>query len=130
MGTLISFPGRPPSAWKLFTEGEGEAVLGRKAVLHVGDLATVCVVAGVPSVGDVIHARTPAVVHEVRIARDGIIRVYASPASEGAGGGPDELELSDEEAPRAAVMGSAGLERRRTRRSRVADPGCSPPETA
>ena len=47
--------------------------------MQVDGFHTVCIVADVPVVGDLIHGSAPAVVDRVRITRDGVVRVYASP---------------------------------------------------
>jgi hypothetical protein len=53
-------------------------------VVYVGDVATVCVVEDVPSVGDVIRADEDCVVERVRYTRDGRVLIYARPFDDAA----------------------------------------------
>ena len=81
---------RRRAAWGLVTElvdrEDGErrhAFRGRRGVVHMGGLATVCMVEDVPSVGDVIRADVPGVVEKVRVTREGRVVVYARPLHDG-----------------------------------------------
>jgi len=53
---------------------------GRRAVVHVGGLAIVCVVYEIPVAGDRIFGQVAAIVDKVRITRDGHVRIDGSPA--------------------------------------------------
>ncbi len=82
MGSLLEFrcPTRvPPSAVFGLTPRlvERENHEGRRAVLEIDGLATFCVVAEIPAVGDVIHGPLTAIVERVRVTRDGHVRISA-----------------------------------------------------
>ena len=126
MGSLIEFPDssptRRPAAWGLATElvdtesTETQSTRGRRAVVRIGELATVCVVAEVPAVGDTIHGELSAVVEKVRVTRDGIVHVYARAvlASEPTGEPPAGRS------PRVASVLAELRRRRLSRENRVA----------
>jgi hypothetical protein len=80
-------PARRESAWGLVTElvdaEQGERnrpVRGRKGVVHLDGLATVCIVEEVPAVGDLIRGDVAGIVEKVRITREGRVLIYARPA--------------------------------------------------
>ena len=78
MGSLIDSPGRRQGAWGLSTQlVERSRPSGRKAVVHLGDAATVCVLDGIPCVGDLIYGNVTAVIEKVCVRRDGVVRVHA-----------------------------------------------------
>lgn len=64
--------------------GEQREPRARTGVVHVGGIATVCVVEDVPSVGDVIRGDAECVVEKVRYARDGRVLIYARPFDDAA----------------------------------------------
>jgi len=124
MGSLLEFrrPTRvPPCAVFGLTTRlvERDSREGRRAVLEIDGLATFCVVAEIPAVGDVIHGPLTAIVEKVRVTRDGHVRIAArrvAPAEDS--GQVDELEPGDAErlSPRVdAVL----REMRRLRRIRT-----------
>jgi hypothetical protein len=78
---------RQESAWGLVRElvetEQGERsrpVRGRKGVVHLQGLATVCIVEDVPAVGDLIRGDVAAIVEKVRVTREGRVLIYARPA--------------------------------------------------
>ena len=83
-GAVIAFHavapphGRRPAHWGLVSAAP-QNERGRRAIVEVGGSHTVCHAADVPVVGDLIHGNAPAVVDRVRITRDGVVRVFASP---------------------------------------------------
>ena len=89
MGSVIEFPnGSHPraderGAWGLVTElVQREAPAkpaGRRGVVHVRALSTVCLIEGIPGVGDLIRGDTPGIVEKVKVRRDGRLVVYARP---------------------------------------------------
>lgn len=87
MGTLLEFSPRPSAgargaSWGLATNlVERARPEGNKAVLHLSDLAIVCVVAEVPVAGDMIQGDIAAVVDKVRVNRDGYVHIYARPST-------------------------------------------------
>ena len=86
MSAVIQFPLRRPAVFGLARpSSEPQESGGRRAIVHLGEVATVCVVAEVPLVGDVIHGNVSGVVETVRLTRDGIIRVQAKPLAVDAG---------------------------------------------
>ena len=82
-GTVIPFPAvaplleRRPARWGLVSAAAAGA-RGRRAIVQIDGSHTVCLVADVPIVGDLIHGSAPAVVDRVRVTRDGVVRVFAS----------------------------------------------------
>lgn len=135
MGSLIAFPrsaqARRPTAWGLATKlVEGEATRGRKAIIQVGGLSTVCLVAEVPVAGDVIHGTVSAVVETVRITRHGLVRVVARSTDTHAA----DVELSPANtstncSPRVAGV-LAGMRRRRLLADNLAGRSADLPERA
>lgn len=94
MGTVLdlmasrSREAPPASAYGLVTElvdseqPDGrQPTRGRKGVVHMGGLATVCVVEDVPAVGDLIRGDVAGVVEKVRVTREGRVLIYARPAA-------------------------------------------------
>jgi len=114
------------AAWGLSTTlVESTGRLGRKAVVHVEDLAIVCVVAEVPQVGDRIHGDIPAVVEKVRVTRDGHVRIYARPSFPSVEQRPSarkDRPLAAGQADRIASI----LDELRRRRTRIARAQAAP----
>ncbi len=92
MGTVLDFgdparsgKGRPAASFGLVTrrvDSKSEISSqsrGRKGVIHMGGLATVCLVEDVPAGGDVIQGATQGVVARVKITRRGRVLIYAWP---------------------------------------------------
>ena len=87
-------PSRRPSSWGLVTElvdaGGPDAPPShrRKGILRVGELATVCIVEDIPSVGDMISADSRAdsacIVEKVRFTREGRVVIDARPFDDAA----------------------------------------------
>ncbi|MCY7301447.1 MAG: hypothetical protein LH654_00075 [Thermoleophilia bacterium] len=110
MGSLLEFrrPTRvPPTAvFGLATRlVERDNHEGRRAVLEIDGLATFCVVAEIPTVGDVIHGPLTAIVEKVRVTRDGgHVRISARcVAPEMDSRQPNELEPGHAESPSPRV---------------------------
>jgi hypothetical protein len=92
-GTVIPFPAvapllerrparwglvsRRPARWGLVSAAAAGA-RGRRAIVQIDGSHTVCLIADVPIVGDLIHGSAPAVVDRVRVTRYGVVRVFAS----------------------------------------------------
>jgi len=76
---------RPASTYGLVTElvDRGEPARGREGVIHMGGVATVCVVEHIPVVGDVIRGEIPGVVEKVKVTRRGRVLIYARPLPAG-----------------------------------------------
>ena len=124
MGSLLEFrrPTRvPPCAVFGLTTRlvERDSREGRRAVLEIDGLATFCVVAEIPTVGDVIHGPLTAIVEKVRVMRDGHVRIAAlriTPVDDS--GQLDELESGYAESPSPRVA-AVLREMRRLRRMRT-----------
>jgi len=90
MGSLLDFRGAtqareddPTGSYGLVIElvdrRDPARAKGRHGVIHIGPVATVCVVEEVPVVGDLIRGEVPGIVEEVRITRHGRVLIYARP---------------------------------------------------
>ena len=73
--------GRGAASYGLVTElvDRGEPARGREGIVHIGGLATVCLVEQIPTVGDLIRGQAPGIVERVKITRRGRVLIYARP---------------------------------------------------
>ena len=119
MSAVIQFPSRRPAVFGLaIPSSEHQESRGRRAVVQLGGVATVCVVAEIPRVGDVIHANVTGVVENVRVTRDGLIRVHARALASNADAVEDPTTSG--RSPRVAAV-LAEMRRRRLRNDNRSD---------